>query len=74
MADFCGENLGLHFLFFVAEIKLSISSWLVKNFSSRVSLLATEAFIFGKKNFVIFPLGFSLLGVAENVEKNIVSC
>jgi len=61
------------FLSFVAEIKLTIFSWLVENFNSHVSLLSTQASIF-RKLFVIFPLGFSLLGVAENVEKNVGSC
>ena len=36
------------FLSFVAEIKLSIFSWLVKNFSSHVSLLAGQVSIFRK--------------------------
>ena len=29
--------------------------------------------LFLENYFVIFPVGFSLLGVAENVEKNVVS-
>jgi len=58
----------------VAEIKLSIFSWLVKNFSSHISVLAAQVFIFRKLFFVYFSTRFSLLGVAEFVEKNIGSC
>jgi len=45
MVDFVGESLGLHFWVFVAEIRLSIFSWLVENFIFHVSLLAAQASI-----------------------------
>ena len=42
------EKILAAFLSFVAEIKLSIFSWLVENFSSHVSLLTAQVYIFKK--------------------------
>jgi len=61
------------FLSFVAEIKLSIFSWLSGKISGSMSHFLRLKVLFLENCFCDFSTRFSLLGVAEFVGKNMGS-